>query len=96
MNAQGHARDVSDAHGGGEGGGQGLEVVDVPRVLGVVILSPDDVHRMHEVPDIDPAHAEGDENPRAEQEDAQPGQGFRGLPDPLVARFDDFAHEVRN
>jgi hypothetical protein len=52
VNGRSHPGDVSDPDGGGESGGQGLEVRDVALVTGVIVLTRNNPKAMTEGPDL--------------------------------------------
>jgi hypothetical protein len=58
----GHARDVAEAHGAGDGGGEGLEVVDLAGGALLVVLAAYDVDGELELAQLDEAEPAGEDD----------------------------------
>ncbi len=66
----GHARDIPQAHRGGEGRGECLKVCYLTWFIRVVILTSNNVNRVTKTPNIEPAHIEREEyRPSGQPED---------------------------
>ena len=67
VDGQGRPGDVADAHRGGEGGGEGLEVGDVARLVGVVVSTARHGESVAHTPNLHEAEPEGEEEAGAQE-----------------------------
>jgi hypothetical protein len=88
VNRDRHAGDVPDPDGGRKGGGQSLEVGDVARLTGIIVLAGRDGESVAQTADLNEAQPYGQEHAGPQQEQDHEWDGLVSYPD---SQLDDVA-----